>query len=535
MRETTPCPASGLSSGARRCYIGAASPQEHPMGPRFRVGDWQVEPDLNLIIQADRRVQIEPKVMDVLAFLASHPGEVCPKDTIIKAVWPDTFVSDDVLAYSISELRKAFGDSAKDPAVIATIAKRGYRLIAPVSRLQETVNAEPGRSAAGKWTALLTRKSAVALLSVVPVLILMMWYMLTDRNSEVTQLRFPPTATAASHSVAVIPFENLSPDPRNAYFADGFTEDLINQLSKIGHLRVMSRAAVARYRNDASVSQVEKDLGADMILKGSVRREGDRVRISTQLIETRTGRHLWGQTYDREFSGMFRIQSDVARSVAAALNVRLSATEQGQIQKQPTANLDAYDYYLKGREYYRRYRSRDNENAIELFEKALELDPDLALAHAGLADCYAQKNYQFGFPAVWTDRALEASRKALSADPDLAEAHKALGLVHAIRGQLREALKAYYRAVELNPNYSAPISNIAVILEQQGKFVEALQWTARALILNPAESIAYFNVGEVYRDLHDLDRAEAWYGKALSLNPDHEPAHLAMSRLYIVR
>jgi TolB-like protein/DNA-binding winged helix-turn-helix (wHTH) protein/lipopolysaccharide biosynthesis regulator YciM len=505
------------------------------MGPKFRVGDWQVEPDLNHLVQADRTVQIEPKVMDVLAFLASHPGEVCPKDTIIKAVWPDTFVSDDVLAYSISELRKAFGDSAKDPSVIATIAKRGYRLIAPVSRLQDTAKAEPVGSAVGKWTALLTRKSAVALLSVMLVLILLMWYMLTDRNSEMTQIGMAPTVAATSQSIAVVPFENLSPDPQNSFFADGFTEDLINQLSKIGHLRVMSRAAVARYRDDPAISQVEKDLGVDMILKGSIRREGDRVRISTQLIEAKTGRHLWGETYDRELAGVFRIQSEVARSVAAALNVRLSATEQGQIQKQPTANLTAYDYYLKGREYYRRYRNHDNENAIELFEKALELDPDLALAHAGLADCYAQKNYQFGFPAVWTDRALEASRKALSTDPDLAEAHKAFGFVHAIRGQLREALKAYYRAVELNPNYSAPITNIAVILEQQGKFVEALQWTTRALSLDPAESIAYFNVGDVYRDLHDLDRAEAWFKKALSLNPDYEPAHLAMSRLYIVR
>jgi TolB-like protein/DNA-binding winged helix-turn-helix (wHTH) protein/predicted Zn-dependent protease len=505
------------------------------MSLRFRVGDWQVEPGLNLLIQPDRTVRIEPKVMDVLAFLASHPGEVCSKDAIIKAVWTDTFVSDDVLAYSISELRKAFGDSAKDPSVIATIAKRGYRLIAPVSRLQDTVKAEPARSAVGKWIALPTRKLAVALLTIVLVLILLVWYMLTRKNSEMAQTGMAPTVTANSQSIAVIPFENLSPDPQNAFFADGFTEDLINRLSKIGHLRVMSPAAIARYRDAPAVSQVAKDLGVDMLLKGSIRREGDRVSISSQLIEAKTGMHLWGRRYDRELTDIFRIQSDVARSVAATINVRLSETERGQIQKQPTDNLTAYDYCLKGREYYRRYRSHDNENAIELFKKALDLDPNLALAHAGLADCYAQKNYQFGFPAVWTDRALESSRKALSTDPDLAEAHKAFGFVHAIRGQLREALKAYYRAVELNPNYSAPIANIAVILEQQGKFVEALQWATRALSLNPAESIAYFNVGDVYRDLHDLDRAEAWYRKALSLNPDYEPAHLAMSRLYIVR
>ena len=554
------------------------------MARKFRVGNWLVEPDLNLLVQADRTVQIEPKVMDVLAFLASHPGEVCPKNAIIKAVWPDTFVSDDVLAYSISELRKAFGDSARDPSVIATIAKRGYRLIAPVSEPQDGVardemlaesergatdkiaiarEVEPHgkmpqelapqdtekdtiwrgglirettpRSVVARLITWLTTKKAVALLSILFVLLLLGWYALTDRRPGMTQLGFPPAATVASHSIAVIPFENLSPDPQNGFFADGFTEDLINQLSKISHLRVMSGAAVARYRNDPSVSQIEKDLGVDMILKGSIRREGDQVRISTQLVDAETGEYAWGETYDRELTGIFRIQSEVARSVAATLNVQLSARERDRIQKQPTANLTAYDFYLKGRDYYRRYRSRDNDNAIALFEKALNLDPDFALALAGLADCYAQKNYQFGFPAVWTDRALEASRKALSIDPELAEAHKALGLVHAVRGQLREALKSYYRSVELNPNYSAPITNIAVILEQQGKFVEALEWTNRALSLNPAESIAYFNIGDVYRDLHDLDRAEAWYKKALSLDPDYEPAHLALSRLHIVR
>lgn len=783
----------------------------YPMGLRFHVGDWLVEPDLNRIVRADNAVQIEPKVMDVLAFLASHPGEVCPKDKIIKAVWTETFVSDDVLAYSISELRKAFGDNARNPSVIATISKRGYRLIAPVTRLQEGVSryevlgelgrggmgkillaqdselnrkvalkllpdeteqdsacrerlirearaaaaldhpyickiydtaeivgkafiameylegetlrekladgpiaqqqavriacevAEaleaahqrglvhrdlkpsnimltdhghvkvmdfglakqvaampdqggdeaaqtdieatgtvsgtvpymspeqllgapvdgrsdifslgimlyemlsgvnpflrdspgstatalaredppplslhaagiseqlepavrkmlaklpeeryqemqqvrsdleklqtsgrgvPVRNGTGKWIAGLTAKTAAALLSIALLFTLLIWYLLPEKRSETMGIGITPAATATARSIAVIPFENLSPDPQNDFFADGFTEDLINQLSKIGHLQVMSRTAVAHYGGDAAIVQIEKDLGVHMILKGSIRREGDQVRISTQLIDAKTGKYVWAETYDRELTGIFRMQSDVARSVAAKLNIQLSATEQGRIQKQPTANLNAYDYYLKGREYYRRYRSRDNENAIALFEKALELDPNFALAHAALADCYAQKNYQFGFPAVWTGKAMEASRKALSIDPDLAEAHKALGFAHGNRGRLQEALKSYYRAVELNPNYSGPITNIAVVLEQQGKFVEALQWTKRSLSLNPVEPISNFNVGDIYWDLHDIDRAEEWYMRALSLDPDYEPARIAMSRLHIAR
>ncbi len=580
------------------------------MGSKFRVAEWLVEPDLNRMVRADRTVQLEPKVMDVLTFLASHAGEVCSKETIIKALWPGVFVSDDVLGYGIFELRKAFGDNARDPSVIATISKRGYRLIAPVSWLQEgasrpgmlsgenpptdssvpTAAAPAGkdlpplslqasgvvarlesavrkmlakvpreryqemrqprrdlekwppagkqsvaRTRTGTWNAASIPKAAVALLTVALMATLLLLYLLPTRPSETSRMGIVPAATAAARSIAVMPFENLSPDPENAFFADGFTEDLINALSKIGHLSVISRAAIARYRGHPDAPEIEKDLGVEMILKGSVRREGGTVRISSQLIEAKTGRHLWGETYDRDLAGIFRIQSDIARTIAVTLRVTLSAEEEAQLQKEPTANLTAYDYYLKGREYYGRYRGQDNENAVALFEKALQLDPNLALAHAGLADCYAQKTYQFGFPAVWTEKAIMASRKALSLDPDLAEAHKALGFTHAIQGRLGEALKCYYRAVELNPNYSAPITNIAVILEQQGKYFEALQWTQRALSLNPGAPISYFNVGDVFWDLHDIDRAEEWYQKALSLGPDYEPARLAMSRLHVAR
>jgi TolB-like protein/DNA-binding winged helix-turn-helix (wHTH) protein/lipopolysaccharide biosynthesis regulator YciM len=523
------------------------------MGLRFRIGDWLIEPDLNHIVRADRAVQIEPKVMDVLAFLASHPGEVCSKETIIKAVWPGTFVSDDVLTYSISELRKAFGDNAREPSVIATIAKRGYRLIAPVTcipeeryqempqarrdleQLQSAEEEATRRSADGRRTAWSRAVAPAVLLSAALLLVLLMWHLLPGKDSEMARIGVAPIASATARSIAVIPFENLSPDPENAFFAEDFTEDLINSLSKIGHLRVISFAAAARYHKDADASVIEKDLGVEMILTGSVRRDGGQIRISTQLVEAKTARHLWGEVYDRELTSVFRIQSDVARTIAATLSVALSATEKEQLRKEPTANLTAYDYYLKGREYYRRYRSHDNENAIELFEKALELDPNLALAHAGLADCYAQKTYQFGFPAEWTEKAMEASRKALSINPNLAEAHKALGFTHAIRGRLQESLKSYYRAVELNPNYSAPITNIAVVLEQQGKFAEALQWAIRSLNLNPVERISNFNVGDIYWDLHDIDRAEEWYKRALSLDPDYEPARLGIIRIQAAR
>lgn len=193
-------------------------------------------------------------------------------------------------------------------------------------------------------------------------------------------------------SIAVLPFDNLSQDSENEYFSDGLTEDIITQLSKLGELTVISRSSVMRYKNEErDLRQIGSVLGVATILEGSVRRSGDKLRISAQLVDTSADRQLWAETYDREMKDVFAIQSEVAEMIAMALKVELSPEEKERIEKSPTTNLTAYDFYLKGQEYYLRYRGPDNESAIELFERALELDPDFALAHSGLADAYFQR------------------------------------------------------------------------------------------------------------------------------------------------
>ena len=177
-------------------------------------------------------------------------------------------------------------------------------------------------------------------------------------------------------SIAVLPFDNLSGDPQDEYFSDGLTEDIITQLSKIGSLTVISRSSVMRYKNqDRDLRTIGEELGVTTLLEGSVRRAGDRLRITAQLIEAVTDRHLWAESYDREMKDIFEIQSDVAQQIASALEVQMAPEEKERIEQKPTENLTAYDYYLKGREYYSRYRKQDNENAIELFQRAIELDP----------------------------------------------------------------------------------------------------------------------------------------------------------------
>ncbi|MBI3005464.1 MAG: protein kinase [Ignavibacteriales bacterium] len=333
--------------------------------------------------------------------------------------------------------------------------------------------------------------------------------------------------------IAVLPFKNLSEDRENEYFSDGITEDIITQLSKIGDLRVISRTSVMRYKNsDKSLRDIGSELDVAVILEGSVRRSGNRIRIVSQLIDAQRDEHLWAETYDRDLKDIFAIQSEVAQHIAAALKVTLSPAVIERLEKKPTENIDAYSYYLKGREYYYRYHKQANENAIEMFKKALELDPTYALAYTGLGDAYGQRVGIFGFPANWLDSAIAVSNKAISLDPNLAEAYKALGLAYENKGWNHRALEAYRRSVQFNPNYFVAIANIGFINLKIGNFDEALLWMKKSIELDPTFAFQYFGVGGVYAYLDDQVAAEQWFLKAIDLQPDFIHAHAGLSWLY---
>src|ERR1035437_2609864 len=200
------------------------------------------------------------------------------------------------------------------------------------------------------------------------------------------------TVSIDANSIAVLPFENLSSSKEDEYFSDGVTEDILTQLSKIEKLKVVSRTSVMQYKNTTkSVREIGKELGVETILEGSVRRFGNRVRIVGQLIDAKTDKHLWADTYDRELKDIFLIQTEVATKIAASLKTELSSTDREKLKWNPTKDVNAYGFYLEGREHYNRYKLDENEKAIVLFRKALELDPGYALAYTGLADAFAQK------------------------------------------------------------------------------------------------------------------------------------------------
>jgi len=343
-------------------------------------------------------------------------------------------------------------------------------------------------------------------------------------------------AAPGKKSIAVLPLTSLSQNKEDEYFSDGTTEDIITQLSKIRDLRVVSRTSIMLYKDSKkNLRQIGKELGVATILEGSVRRSGDRVRIVAQLVDALTDEHLWAETYDRDIKDIFAIQSDVAEKIAAALKAKLSSDEKEQIEKKPTANMEAYTYYLKGREYYLRFTTHDNDVAVDLFKKALGLDPDYALAWAGLGDAYAQRVERYGMEASWLDSAVEAAKKAIELDGNCAEAYKALGLAYYYKGFISRAIQANERAVELKPNHAPAIGNAGIDRLMLGECDKGLPLLRKALALDPSMAPPYVFLGEMYRQMGDFPEAELWLRKILDLRPDYSHGCMVEARLHVVQ
>jgi len=358
----------------------------------------------------------------------------------------------------------------------------------------------------------------------VVILALLAWYL------------FAPSKTASTDrkSIAVLPFSNLSASQEDEFFSDGITEDILTQVSKIGDLRVISRTSIMQYKGTKkSIREIGNELNVATILEGSVRRAGNQVRIVAQLIDAGSDEHMWSETYDKEMTQIFAIQSDIAQEIAAALKAKLSPMEKERIEKRPTTSLTAYEYYLKGRDYYYRYIKQDNENAIALFKKALELDANYALAYAGLGDAYAQSFGRFGFAISWLDSAMAVSNKAIALDPNSAEAYKALGTAYAIKGWYHKCLEAFRKAIEHNPNYLPAIGNIGILYHNTGAIDEALRWYKKTVALSPTDADNYYYVGDAYRQLDDFAKAEHWLTKASELQPDYGDTYYSLALLYL--
>jgi TolB-like protein/Flp pilus assembly protein TadD len=362
--------------------------------------------------------------------------------------------------------------------------------------------------------------AAIVLLTVVGI----SYFLLSSRS-----------ASATNKTIAVLPFNNMSGNPEDEYLSDGMTEDILTQLGKIADLRVISRTTMMQYKGTKkSLRDIAKELNAGVVLEGSVRRVADQLRITAQLIDAGSDAHLWAEMYDKDFSRIFAIQSDVAQKIAAALEAKLSPTEKQRIEKKPTLNIEAYKWYLKGREYASRNRKQDNETAIDLFTKAITLDSAFALAWAELGNAYAER-YGFGAEISWLDSATAVSKKAMALDTNSAEAYNALAICYSYDGKYDKALEAYHKAIDLNPNYFGAVGNIGTTYTSQGRFDEALLWLKKALVLAPGSPVLSTQVSYAYLQLGDVVQGERWLMKALELQPDYQYANIDLANLYALQ
>jgi adenylate cyclase len=331
-----------------------------------------------------------------------------------------------------------------------------------------------------------------------------------------------PAASAERGALAVVPFDNISPDPETDYFSDGLTEELTARLSALSEIELVSRWATKQLKERKhDVRAIGSELGARYIVGGSVRRFQDSVRITVQLVDIQTNRQLWGNTYKGKLDDIFDIQEQVAQQIVEALKLKLSFSEQVSLTKRHTVNAQAYDLYLRGQDYLYRLSKRSVEYAIQLFEKAIELDPRFAAAYAACSSAYGQRYQYFAREEKYRVRAQELSFKALMYDGNLPEAYTAMGLSYFLWGKLDEASASSRKAIELDPEDFVAHWTLGRIHFTNGEFEQAYRLFQRVIALKPTFYTAHMDLSMTCHGLHRIEEARACTDRVLELLPNY--------------
>ena len=471
----------------------------------FRLGEWLICPKLNTVQNHDKTVRLEHKFMQVLVCLAGRPGEVVSKAELIRTVWADTFVTDDVLTRAVSELRRILKDDAKHPRFIETISKSGYRLLPSVQSLALT----PATQVSRRWP-------RVTLLSVVGALMVLASLAVFGGRGRRNQLlqflgrNHQTSGATVARSIAVLPLENLSGDPSQEYFADGMTDELITNLAKIESLRVISRTSVMQYKQVRKpLPEIARALNVELIVEGTVSRSGDQVRITAQLLDGKNDIHLWAQDFERDLRNVLNLESDVAQAIAREIRVKLTKEDSSRLVASPSVNPTAHDAYLRGRYQWNKRTGRALRESIRLYQEAIASDPEYALAYAGMADSYilldeiGQLSPTEANPLIST-----TARKAVEADPNLADAHMVLAGSKENEWDWAGAEREYKRTIELNPGLVRAHHWYAVLLVKMNRPNEAIAEIQRAVDLDPLTDRLYGVEAFIYYNARQYDRAE---------------------------
>lgn len=486
------------------------------------------------------KIKLHHQPFQVLAMLLEHPGELVTREELKNKLWPlDTFVDFDVgLNSAVKKLRGALGDSAEIPRYVETLPRRGYRFVGsvsnistsqvePTSALLEPVVAEqpsvsnkgmttevpPVSAAHSGWKIWATAGVLVALL-----------VLLVGLNARGLRNRLLVRETPVHiRAIAVLPLENLSGDPAQDYFAEGMTDELITDLAQLNELRVISRTSVMRFKGTRTpLPQIARELHVDAIVEGSVVHVDTRVRVSAQLLDATTDRHLWAQTYERDLSDVLGLQRDLAKAIAGEIRIKLSPNESARLESSRAINPLAHAAFLKSR--YFTHNQRSSEGALKSVESSLEavrIAPDWALAYSGLADSYIQAAFLAALPPNEVmPKAKVAARRALELDLDLSEAHVALGwILSDFDYEYSASEREFKRAIELSPSSSYAHQGYADLLNGVGRPDEAISEIKLARQLDPVSFYISRDVGRILYDARRYDEALEALRQAADLNP----------------
>jgi len=469
------------------------------------------------------RADLRPKSFEVLRYLVEHAGRVVTKDEVLSAVWPEVTVSDESLTQCIRDVRRALGDVSQ--RIVKTVPRRGYLMDVSVSAGDATAAQPPGAN-----------------------------------KAAVTADALPP-ALPDRPSIAVLAFTNMNGDPSQDYFSDGITEDIITELSRFSELLVIARNSSFRYKGQSvDVRQVGRELGVRYVLEGSIRRAGDRVRISAQLVDAVTGAHRWAERYDRKLEDVFAVQDEVARTIVAVLALHVNKAETERVLATPPATWQAYEHYLQAADTLVSYHSSLNKDDLlqgrRGLRQVLAIDPGYARAHASLSRTYVSLwVHRWNDDCPWSaalDRAYQSAREAVRLAPNLPAGHVALGWALIWMRQHEAAIAEFERAIGLNPNLCDPVFAWALVFAGEPeqaiqtlkphmrldpfyqpqapwwlggayymlkRYAEALPHLHEGVLRAPNEAVSHHWLAATYAQLGQFDKARAEAAEGLRIDP----------------
>ncbi len=522
-------------------------------------------------------LKLERIPLEILILLLERRGEIVSRDEIVARIWGnDVFLdTDNSIRGAIRKVRQALKDDPETPRFIQTVTGRGYRFIAPIISPEEEHTTEPpkpeasivptgtrsfvsepdswpqGRSlglvdqeqerTAGQLPGTETARGQVrrrartwlfvglASLAVVSILSLFaFWGWRTSRAPAVSQRKTV---------LAVLPFDNLSRDPDQEFFSEGLTEEMIAQVGKLNRdrLRVVARSSVAKYkRSTLAAREIGKELNADYLVQGSVRRSSDRVRITVQLIQARDQTDVWTESYDRELKDVLTVQDSVVRSIASEIHIALTEEQEKRLAAPRQISPEAYEAYLKGRYYWNKRTGESMQEAEQYFEQAIHNNPNYAAAYSGLADCNSGLTWHgFKSPAEALPKAYAAARKAIEINPESAEAHASLGLAMSHRWDWTGAEAEFRRALQLDPQYANAHHWYGDYLSIRSRHDEALAEAKHALEFDPLNLMISTWVGLRYYMARDYSRAIEQNRNSVELDPNFAAAHLLLGEDFL--